>query len=400
MKRTRWRTLLLLGALSHAVPVTALAQASARYEEARSKAKQAFAEGRYDDAARYFRDAFEAEPRGNLLYNIGLCYEKAGDITNAVMFYQRYVEAVPGAPNRPAIQRQILELKKQLQGRYVEVSVSSQPPGATIFVDDKSKGAMGTAPITFQLLPGNYTIIGELQGHEAARRTVEVRDGLPATVDLRPVPNHLVGSVRIMASEVGAEVKVDGQRVGRTPVADPLRLKAGRHELEVNKQGVGQWKQTVEVQAGKEQTVTVDFTGEVAAAGGDDAPAASSSSGGGGRASSSSGGGAGIWPWVTVGAGAAALGGALFTGLSSSNLHAQLAEKRDNNELIARSDIDAGNNLVLMTNVLIGVGSAAVIGGLAWWWFGDSPVDAAGRLETGFGVTPDGGGAVQLWGTF
>ncbi|MCA9527897.1 MAG: hypothetical protein KC549_16535, partial [Myxococcales bacterium] len=142
-------------------------------------------------------------------------------------------------------------------------------------------------------------------------------------------------------------------------------------------------KQKVDVPAGGEKRLQVQLADE---AGGDLA-------GGGG------GGGGSIWPWVVVGAGALAIGGGVYTGISAQSLYDQLDTKRKNDELIAASDIDVGNNLVLTTNVLLGVGSAAVIGGVAWWLLGDSGVETEGSLSGGFGVTP-GGASVGLSGSF
>ena len=91
---------------------------NAEYTAARSKAKEAFRAGRYEDAARLFTDAFEAVPKCALLYNIGLCYERAGRLTDALTFYQRFIDAQPESPKRPAVQQKLDSLKQRLAGRY------------------------------------------------------------------------------------------------------------------------------------------------------------------------------------------------------------------------------------------------------------------------------------------
>ncbi len=372
-------------------PAAGWTQDDPTYTAAKQRAADAFKDGRYDVAAQLFKEAFDAQPHGNLLYNIGLCYEKSGDVTNAVTYYQRFIDAVPNSPKRPALVSRIAELKKSLHADYVEVSVSSRPAGATVFVDDKSKGAMGAAPVKFQLLPGTYTIIAELPGHEPANQSITLSQGRPAELDLVLVPADVIGSVLLIISEPGAQVLVDDKPVGRTPLEGPLRLRQGPHTVKVMKPGFGAVARTVEVKAGAQEALSIDLSDESSGdlAGGDvPGPGAS-------------GGGAGFWPWVVVGAGVVAVGGGAITGLSAKSLHDQLSDKEANDELIASSDIDTGNNLVLLTNVLYGVGGAAIAGGLAWWWFGsDAPVGTRGSVQAGLGVGPDGAPALQVLGTF
>ncbi len=379
------------------VALTAAPVSAQDYAEVKAKATSAFQAGNFDEAAVLFQEAFEIEPRGNLLYNIGLCYDKAGKTAEAVSFYQRYIEAVPNASRRPAVVRQIAKLKELLAGRYEQVSVTSSPPGAIIFVDDKSKGAMGAAPVEFKLLPGSYTIIAELDGHETAKRTIQLREGSAAQVNVRLIPSGQVGSVLVIVSEKGASVAVDGRTVGRAPLPKALRLPAGPHEITVSKPGFVDQTRQIEVAAGKEQRISVSLDGE---SGGGDI-----GGGGGGGGGLSLGGGGGIWPWVTMGVGVAAIGGGVFAGLSAQDLHDQLSEKQKlydedpTQPTIAQEDIDQGNTLTLMSNVLYGVGVAAIAGGVAWWLLGDSAPGVSGELRTSVQVD-DNGAFIGVQGGF
>ncbi|MCA9526752.1 MAG: PEGA domain-containing protein, partial [Myxococcales bacterium] len=284
-----WRIAGLFFCLALTAPTLSFAQ-SADYSAAKQRGSSAFQAGNFEEAAEYFKEAFSIEPRGNLLYNIGLCYEKAGRTDEAVKFYQRFVSALPNSPKRPAVQRKIDELKTELQGRYQEVNVATSPPEAVIFVDDKAKGALGRAPVSFKLLPGSYVVIAELPGHEPARQRIELTESVPAMVDLVLIPSDEVGTVTFLVSERNADVMVDGRRVGKSPVTEPLRLRAGPHDVLVMKPGYAPWKRKLDVPAGGEKRLQVQLADE---AGGDLA-------GGGG------GGGGSIWPWVTMGVGVAA----------------------------------------------------------------------------------------------
>jgi hypothetical protein len=380
----------------HAGP--ALAQESGKFAEVKASARAAFSEGKYDEAALLFREAFDLEPVGSLLYNIGLCYEKTANIPSAIVFYERFVTAMPGSPQRAAVQGKIGELKQSLEGQYETVSVESAPPGAVVFVDDKGKGAMGTTPLDFKLLPGTYNIIVELKGYEPVSQRLDLRKGQNGNVSARMVSSDRVGAVRLFISESGAQVKVDGKLVGNAPLPEPVRLASGKHQIEVIKPGFGVFSQLVEVQSGGEQRITVDLSEET---GGGDIVAASS---GGGEIGGGGGGGDGkktkILPWIVVGVGVAAIGGGVVTGLSASSLHDQLTEKRANGEAVAPADVDTGNSMVLLTNVLMGAGAAIARGGVAWWLFDGGPLDRSGSTSLGLGTTPEGGSSVSLMGTF
>lgn len=60
------------------------------------------------------------------------------------------------------------------------------------------------------------------------------------------------GYARIESSVAGALVTVDGENVGITPLAAPLRLLAGRHSILVDKQGFIPLESSVVVEVGKE----------------------------------------------------------------------------------------------------------------------------------------------------
>lgn len=385
----RWSGLLALLVLL--APAWASAQDNPAYQSAYERGDQAFKEGRFDVCAEEFRSAFNIEPRGNLLYNIAFCYEKANDLTNAVSFYQRFVDAVPNSPKRPAVQRHIVELQEQVADQFQEVSVTSDPTGAMVYVDDKSKGAMGATPLNFKLLPGNYTIIAEYQGYEPGKKKLELKKGADAQVDINLVSSAQIGTVTIMITERDADVLIDNRKVGKSPLQEPLRLKQGKHDLMVSKNGFANYTAPIEVVAGKAQTVKVELS-----SGSEGAEAASGGGGGGGGGGAPLFTGPRLLPTITMGVGLATIAGGVVTALSANKLYGQLEDKKKKGEPIAPQDVDTGNSRVLMTNVLWGVGGAALAGGAVWWFLAGSAPAASGDI--GFSVTPDG--SAQVWGSF
>jgi hypothetical protein len=76
----------------------------------------------------------------------------------------------------------------------------------------------------------------------------------------------LVGTVRLAVSEAGADVAVDGDSVGITPLGGPLTVDAGRHLVRVKKPGFETTEQSIEVPGGNETTVAITFVSLVPAA--------------------------------------------------------------------------------------------------------------------------------------
>jgi hypothetical protein len=76
----------------------------------------------------------------------------------------------------------------------------------------------------------------------------------------------LVGTVKLAVSEPGADVTVDGEAAGTTPLPAPFTVDAGRHVLRVRKQGFDLVEQVIEVPGGNEATVAITFVALVPAA--------------------------------------------------------------------------------------------------------------------------------------
>lgn len=79
-------------------------------------------EGKHRDAIREFELAYEANPRPNILFNIG--YEHrilaaSGSIDEAkaaIDYLQRYLMVVPNTPDRASVEESIADLKAQVRG--------------------------------------------------------------------------------------------------------------------------------------------------------------------------------------------------------------------------------------------------------------------------------------------
>jgi len=137
------------------------------------------------------------------------------------------------------------------------IRIESEPPGARVRVDGEARGE---TPLLLSDLPfGSHKVRLDLRGYESRSLDVTLGAASPsAEVRLalaRPAA-AASGAADIASTPAGASVSVDGRPAGLTPLAG-LKLKPGRHRLELSLQGHETWAGTVEVAAGETGRVDV-----------------------------------------------------------------------------------------------------------------------------------------------
>jgi tetratricopeptide (TPR) repeat protein len=93
---------------------------------------EAYNAARYDAALRYFEQSYELSRRPGLLYNIGASADRLQQSARALEAYRAYLEALPDANNRAAVQRRIAFLESlPADGGAADVEPSGpSEPGA------------------------------------------------------------------------------------------------------------------------------------------------------------------------------------------------------------------------------------------------------------------------------
>lgn len=148
-----------------------------------------FEEGRYDEAAREFRESYRLAPRVDLLFNIAKCFDKKGDAARAVEAYRTYLDGAPGAADVVAIRATV----DALAAKVGTVRLEGAPLGAEVRVDGE---AIGHAPLEKPLTA------------TAGRRRIEARpiDGAPRVVEVDVVAGGEVAATLPPPKEVVKEV--------------------------------------------------------------------------------------------------------------------------------------------------------------------------------------------------
>lgn len=163
---------------SVAIAPDPVGRAAARYQEGRA----AYAAGRYKDAIDCFREADSLAPSPALSFNTALAYDKLLDTAGALAHYREYLRRDAEAPRADAVRVRIGELESALAARGVQqISVRSEPLGATVVLDGKPQGV---TPWTGVLVPGEHIVELRMPGYSDLAQ----RFGLPAeraaTLDL------------------------------------------------------------------------------------------------------------------------------------------------------------------------------------------------------------------------
>jgi tetratricopeptide (TPR) repeat protein len=158
-----------------------------------------YQEGHYAEAAAAFEAAYQTLANGVVLYNLGQCYEKLGDLQRAMGYYRDYLRMVPNAEDRPLVESLIARLEKRYEEeRRPQVTVSSEPTGARVQVDGEARGV---TPWSDKLEVGPHRLEVTREGYQPLRRDVELRPGEPLELQLFLTP--LSKSAGEVASHLG-----------------------------------------------------------------------------------------------------------------------------------------------------------------------------------------------------
>jgi len=160
-----------------------LSGARASFEQAMT----AYGQGRFRAAIEHFREADRLAPSPRLSFNIAQAYEQMLDGPNALSAYRDYLRRAPGADNAADTSLRIAELELELQRSGVQqLSVLSTPVGATVIIDDLSRGV---SPWTAELAPGPHLLLLRLRGYNDFRQSFELpaRHAIDLVASLTPL---------------------------------------------------------------------------------------------------------------------------------------------------------------------------------------------------------------------
>ena len=153
-------------------------------------------------------------------------------------------------PNRLVVLQVVLSEEDYLGW----VEIKSNVPGAAIFADDKSVGAIGVTPFSGNFKPGKHKIWISADGYDEFSQEIEVVAGEAGAVEAQ-LSGSPVGYLNIRATGMGTtRVSADGKRLcDQVPCREPLR--EGKHKIVLARSGFKPYRATLDFQARTELTL-------------------------------------------------------------------------------------------------------------------------------------------------
>ncbi len=139
---------------------------------------------------------------------------------------------------------------------WADVSISSTPSGAEIFLDDVSTGLV--TPATVEVLSGEHEVRIKAAGYKSYRQRI-----LVAALEKVSLPGVVLeqadGLITVTSSPPGAGVTLNGRFQGETPIEVAVKS-ATDYRVQVFKAGFAPERRSVSVRSGEERAINLELT--------------------------------------------------------------------------------------------------------------------------------------------
>lgn len=213
--------------------------------------------GNFAAAVARFDQALKLYPHPEIAHNLARAQQELGQLASAIATFKRALDMDASYTYAADARARITALDVTLRESHGVLTVRSTPDavGVTILVDGKVFADHLMTPVTRYVPAGPYVLKGTKAAFLEAELTGEITQGAESAVDLvlRPVPKK--GFITVTADAAGAEVFIDGERVGVTPL-EGHAVAAGQHAIRISAEGRVDYKGSVDVAPNTEQRVS------------------------------------------------------------------------------------------------------------------------------------------------
>lgn len=245
-------------------------------KEKYTEAMELYDDEKYEKALDAFLASYQLLPRPGKLMHIANCYVALFQFTNAMKYYELYVEEMGDSMSeseKEKVETKMDRVKKQV-GKMV---VKSEDIEGDLYVDGVKKGTLPMdEPLYFSV--GSYDVIVRHEGKVVYKKMVIIEGGSTVGIVVEEMKEEK--SEEKLAAEEGEEeekpkkakkgtvlvevddeesaiVFVDGMSVGGAPFEDEFL--PGEYKIEVKAPGRPKWKGNVTVEAGEKTSVAINY---------------------------------------------------------------------------------------------------------------------------------------------
>ena len=276
-----------LGAPAFAQSADALKTAQSAFYAAQTD----YLQGKFDEAAAGFLNAYAARPFPQFLYNVGASYHMKGKKTSdaasyakAVEFYKRYLAEEPTASDKATVEKAIGVLEAEIArikggagagsgagsaaaapSQEVEqlgdvkvrglVVIITEPQNATIYLDDKKKGPFATTPWSGSI-DGEHKLIIEKRGYKVVESTISADPTKLVQFVSTMAQEDYLAWIEVASSIPKSDVFIDDKSigaVGQTPWSQ--QIKPGKHTFWISKEGYDEYTETIDIAPGETKEI-------------------------------------------------------------------------------------------------------------------------------------------------
>lgn len=251
--RARW---FLLGVLVCSLSAAERAHADGVADEAEADFRMAvarFQQRDYEGALAWFMASNRLAPNANVQFNVARTFDALGRLPEAHRWYE---DALHSAADEQ-LRTEVTAALQNLEARVALVEVTTDPPGATVYLDRRDLGSIARSPARIAVPPGSHRVLVELPGY-ADPQPIEIEATIGRTVQTRFALARIVGRVGVQG-EAGTEVRVDrddGEPACIVPCE--LELPPGVHTLRGSREGRRFDPLTITVDAGRRTGIRIE----------------------------------------------------------------------------------------------------------------------------------------------
>lgn len=222
--------------------------------EDKKKGDDAFDRLRFPEALEHYRSALAKGGDARLHYNIAQALSALGRSPEALESYQRFLADAPRGILNDDLQKQLFKLIEEVKAKIARVDVRCDVKGARVLVRGVEVGKTPLAQaLPVNAGPAKVEVVAD--GYRPFEVAIELPGGGSKVIEAKLERVDFSGTLVVRANIVGAQIEIDGEPRGASPVT--VKLAQGAHTVVVKAPDYLDQSTTATVEAGQQQEVAV-----------------------------------------------------------------------------------------------------------------------------------------------